>query len=125
MGSDVKDKCNGEKASSTSGMKRPMAVTVISLLIDLIGFTIILPLFPSLLQYYKENDPSGTYVRFAEISQRLGVMIGAPSGQSESVLMGGILGSMFSILQFISAPIIGAYSDVHGRKKALLMCMVS
>lgn len=115
----------GEPGDETkSKMKRPMVVTVIALLIDLIGFTIILPLFPSILQYYKENDNSGTYAQFAEVSRKLGIMIGAPAHQSETVLMGGILGSLFSILQFLSAPLLGAYSDIYGRKKALLICLV-
>lgn len=112
------------KKDSKSSMKRPMVVTVISLLIDLIGFTIILPLFPSILQYYKEHDESGTYAQFAQLSQKLGTLIGAPANQSETVLMGGILGSLFSLLQFVSAPILGAFSDIYGRKKALLICLV-
>jgi MFS family permease len=111
--------------AAKSSMKRPMVVTVIALLIDLIGFTIILPLFPSILQYYKEHDESGTYAQFAEFSRKLGVMIGAPANQSETVLMGGILGSMFSLLQFLSAPLLGAYSDIYGRKRALLICLVN
>ena len=38
-----------------------------------------------------------------------------------AVLFGGILGSLYSILQFICAPLWGAYSDRVGRRKVLLI----
>ena len=40
------------------------------------------------------------------------------------VLLGGALGSLFSLLQAIAAPFIGRLSDRHGRKTALLCSMV-
>jgi len=116
---------NGGPKLSSIGMKRPMMVSIIALLIDLIGFTVILPLFPSILQHYKENDPSGTYKSFATLSQNFGRLIGAPDGQSESVLMGGLLGSVYCVLQFLTTPIIGHFSDIYGRKTALLLCLVN
>ncbi len=36
----------------------------------------------------------------------------------------GLLGSLFSFLQFLSSPILGATSDVIGRKPVLLFTMV-
>ncbi|XP_076242393.1 major facilitator superfamily domain-containing protein rtet isoform X2 [Calliopsis andreniformis] len=70
-------------------------VVFISLLLDLLAFTIILPLFPALLDYYKEieNDQ-------------------------------GFLGSMYSFLQFLGSPIIGALSDIYGRKPLMLLCLI-
>ena len=41
-----------------------------------------------------------------------------------SVLFGGLIGSLFSLLQFIASPVIGAASDVYGRKPLLLLTMV-
>ena len=38
-----------------------------------------------------------------------------------TVLFGGILGSLYSLLQFICAPIWGSLSDIHGRKNILLI----
>ena len=40
------------------------------------------------------------------------------------VIVGGLVGSMFSILQFIVSPIIGKLSDVYGRKRILMLTMV-
>lgn len=40
------------------------------------------------------------------------------------VLLGGALGSLFSILQFVASPVIGKLSDVLGRRRVLLISMV-
>lgn len=37
----------------------------------------------------------------------------------------GFIGSLFSMLQFVASPFIGAASDVYGRKPMLLLSMVS
>ena len=41
------------------------------------------------------------------------------------VLMGGMIGSLFSLLQFFVSPIIGRASDRLGRRKVLLYTMVT
>nr|CAG4642657.1 EOG090X09U7 [Evadne anonyx] len=41
-----------------------------------------------------------------------------------SVLIGGVLGSLFSFLQFLTAPLAGSLSDCYGRKPALLISMI-
>lgn len=99
-------------------------VVFISLLLDLLAFTMILPLFPSLLDHYKEHDKWGVY---SWISKQIFVvqeMIGAPDSYN-SVLFGGFLGSMYSFLQFIASPICGALSDRFGRKPVMMTCLVS
>jgi MFS family permease len=40
------------------------------------------------------------------------------------VLLGGALGSLFSLLQAVASPVIGVLSDRHGRRTALLWSMV-
>lgn len=42
----------------------------------------------------------------------------------DTVLLGGLLGSMFSLLQFFVSPIIGRASDRMGRRRVLLLTMV-
>jgi MFS family permease len=42
-----------------------------------------------------------------------------------SVLFGGIIGSLFSFLQFVSSSFMGALSDYYGRKPILIITMVS
>ena len=50
-----------------------------------------------------------------------GELIGAPEEKFNSVLFGGLLGSLFSFLQFIASPLIGGLSDHFGRRPLLLL----
>jgi MFS family permease len=104
--------------------KRTLGIIFLTLFIDLVGFSIIFPLFPAMLDYYLPNG-SGD-------GSLLGQLIAPLSAWAErsgavdprfmtAVLFGGILGSLYSILQFICAPLWGAYSDRVGRRKVLLI----
>ncbi|XP_030374537.1 major facilitator superfamily domain-containing protein 10 [Scaptodrosophila lebanonensis] len=92
-----------------------------SLLFDLLAFTIILPLLPSLLEHYRTNDSSGLYAILTDRVRWFQELVGAPERYT-SVLFGGFLGSMFSFLQFLASPIVGGLSDYYGRKPLLLIC---
>lgn len=63
-------------------------VVFISLLFDLLAFTMILPLFPSLLDYYKQNDSSGLYQWLEEHIMIFQKIIGVPD-KFNGVLFGG------------------------------------
>lgn len=95
----------------------------ISLLLDLLAFTVILPLLPSLLDYYRHHDSTGLYQFFLDKVKYFQQLVGAPD-HFNSVLFGGFLGSMFSFLQFIASPLVGGLSDVYGRKPVMLLCVV-
>lgn len=94
-----------------------------SLLLDLLAFTMILPLLPSMLEYYKQNDVGGLYGYLSSSISSFQEWVGAPQ-RFNSVLFGGALGSMFSLLQFIVSPIAGGLSDFYGRKPVLIVCAV-
>nr|XP_023022266.1 major facilitator superfamily domain-containing protein 10 [Leptinotarsa decemlineata] len=98
-------------------------VVFISLLLDLLAFTMILPLLPSLLEHYRKNDSIGLYEWLSSRIHKFQILVGAPE-KYNSVLLGGILGSMFSFLQFIAAPIVGGISDVVGRKIVMITCLI-
>jgi MFS family permease len=101
-----------------------LAAIFLTLFLDLVGFSIIFPLFPAMLDYYLptgqgEESLLGQLVSpLANWAQSSGT---ANPRFMTSVLFGGILGSLYSILQFICAPLWGAYSDRVGRKKVLLI----
>lgn len=102
---------------------RVQTVMFISLLLDLLGFTVILPLFPALLDFYSKNDSSGLYAKLVSWVSAFQDVVGIPS-KFHSVLFGGLLGSLFSLLQFLSSPITGALSDVYGRKPIFIGTLV-
>lgn len=113
---------NGKENSKKLEKSDPMIYVVfLSLLFDLLAFTIILPLLPSLLEYYRQNDASGLYAVLTERVRWFQQLLGAPE-RYISVLFGGFLGSMFSFLQFVASPIVGGLSDYYGRKPVLLVC---
>ncbi|XP_018565649.1 major facilitator superfamily domain-containing protein 10 [Anoplophora glabripennis] len=98
-------------------------IVFVSLLLDLLAFTMILPLLPSLLEHYRINDSTGLYTWLSHKINYFQQFVGAPERFS-TVLFGGFLGSMFSFLQFVAAPIFGGISDVIGRKKVMIACLI-
>ncbi|KAJ0423863.1 major facilitator superfamily domain-containing protein [Aspergillus carlsbadensis] len=107
--------------------KKILKVLMISLLLDLISFTFILPLFPSLLSFYRAQDPAPTSWLnriFYYLNAYKNSFAKPIDSRYDIVLLGGALGSLFSLLQAIAAPFIGRLSDKHGRRTALLASMV-
>ena len=110
-------------SEAPSKTHKSVYIVFVSLLFDLLAFTMILPLLPSLLEHYKHHDDSGLYGRLSTAIQYFQNLVGAPE-KYNSVLFGGVLGSMFSFLQFLASPIVGGLSDCYGRKPVLLVCLV-
>jgi len=104
--------------------KRTLEIIFLTLFLDLVGFSIIFPLFPAMLDYYLPNGAGdgsllGQIIApIADLAERSGA---EDPRFMTAVLFGGVLGSLYSILQFICAPLWGAYSDKVGRRKVLLI----
>ncbi|KAK9442994.1 tetracycline transporter [Metarhizium brunneum] len=112
--------------------KRVLKVIVLSLLLDLISFTFILPLFPKLLEFYRDREapsliPGGPPTLLQQVLGGLNKYKASFSRPIDSrydiVLLGGAMGSLFSLLQAIASPLIGRLSDRYGRRTALLTSM--
>ena len=93
-----------------------------------ISFTFILPLFPKLLEFYRNletsQDSSSLLSRVLYGLNTYKRSFSRPiSDRYDIVLLGGALGSLFSFLQAIASPIIGKLSDKYGRRTALLWSM--
>ncbi|XP_057341480.1 major facilitator superfamily domain-containing protein 10 [Microplitis mediator] len=101
---------------------KTVMIVFFSLVIDLLAFTMILPLMPALMDYYQETDKQGLYSWLMSSVKGIQEILKAPDRFS-SVLFGGFLGSMFSFMQFLSMPIVGALSDVYGRKSMMIICL--
>eukprot|EP00842_Homolaphlyctis_polyrhiza_P000275 jgi/Hompol1/1248/HPOL_001764-RA len=118
-----------ESAAAAAALlrKATLRTVVVALIIDLLAFTIILPLFPRLIAHYEivdGGDPTSFYYSAAALVRRFREAIGGTGSRLDIVLFGGMLGSMFSLLQFISSPIIGKLSDQYGRRNVLLLSMI-
>ncbi|XP_071168317.1 major facilitator superfamily domain-containing protein 10-like [Mytilus edulis] len=120
---DVSEVLAQKKLANRQENKR-LFVLFISLVLDLLSFTLILPLLPSLLDYYGEHDKGGLYKVIKDSVTGFREFVGAPDTHRwNSVLFGGVIGSLFSFLQFLASPIVGATSDVYGRKPVLLLSL--
>jgi predicted MFS family arabinose efflux permease len=95
--------------------------------LDLISFTFILPLFPKLLEFYRNLETQSDSTVLSQVLYGLNAYknsFAKPiNDRYDIVLLGGALGSLFSLCQAIASPIIGTLSDRHGRRTALLWSM--
>ncbi|KAK7470521.1 hypothetical protein VKT23_001946 [Stygiomarasmius scandens] len=111
-------------------MAKVETVVFLSLVLDLFAFTIPLPLFPRLIEWYTKREisyPNGFLSRTLAFVSGVRSLLYKPSLHSQKwdvVLLGGLMGSVFSILQFLVSPRIGALSDRYGRKRILLITMI-
>jgi len=99
--------------------KSPIGVLFLTVFVDLVGFSIIFPLFPDMLEHYAGADSffGGLIADLAELSGEQG----EKRDFYTTILFGGILGSLYSILQFLFEPMWGRLSDRIGRRPVLLM----
>lgn len=80
-------------------MNRKLWLVLIIALLNAVGFTIVLPLFPFII---------GLYVPVDEIALFLGVLV-----------------SLYGVCKFFMAPIMGAFSDHYGRKPILFFSLIA
>lgn len=117
------NKIPATREQTTAGSTLP--IVFLTLFLDLVGFSIIFPLFPAMLEYYLPDNGSHSAGLLGHIMTPI-IAMAENSGTENpqfmiAVLFGGILGSLYSLLQFICAPLWGAYSDRVGRRTVLLI----
>lgn len=83
-----------------------MIFIFVTLLIDILGIGIVIPVLPELIKELVGGDLTDP----AAIASR-------------ASLWGGIIGSSYALTQFFFAPIVGALSDRFGRRPILLLSM--
>lgn len=99
-----------------------LGVILLTVFLDLVGFSIIFPLFPDMLDYYLgQEQPGGWLHGFIVNLEQLSGLPGEKARLAATVLFGGLLGSLYSLLQFIASPIWGSLSDARGRRRILIV----
>lgn len=105
--------------------KSSISIVALTIFLDLVGFSIIFPLFPSLAKHYLMIDADNIFLKtiFGSIQSISHFTENSSSVFSGVVLFGGMLGALYSGLQFFAAPLWGAWSDKIGRKPVLVRSM--
>ncbi|GAA6057113.1 hypothetical protein JCM3770_002086 [Rhodotorula araucariae] len=127
--------------------RRVVRVVFTALLLDLMAFTMPLPLFPRIIEDFVRTEAAHPSLAPTLLSQTMTVVrtlranlfslaapasIGAACGDALSAaqssqwdltLLGGLLASLFSFCQFLISPAIGRLSDRYGRRRVLLATM--
>lgn len=108
-------------------IKRNFLVLFFILFIDIVGFTLIFPLFPTLAKYYLEvsaNDPL-LHLIFSWVQAIQNFFPSSHhSAMNQIVFFGGILGALYSVCQFLFAPLWGHLSDRWGRRPILMSSLI-
>jgi MFS family permease len=98
--------------------KREKLVLFLTVFIDMMGFSVIFPIFPETLRFFLSRETDPVLQFFLSI---IHLFESSSENRLFIVLFGGVVGSIYSILQFFFAPIWGRMSDRVGRKSALIL----
>ena len=99
---------------------RVLGTVFLTVFLDIVGFSILFPLFPAILQHYVELSGEGGWL------WDLRTWLREITGGNEFAVVaffGGMLGALYSLLQFLFAPIWGALSDRIGRRPTMLVTL--
>ncbi len=104
--------------------KKILKLMFLTMFMDLIGFSIIFPMFPAMAKYYlavdKDNFFLSGMMNLISNIQSISFSTDGTPQMSTIVLFGGLLGALYSLIQFLAAPVWGAISDKVGRRPVLL-----
>jgi MFS family permease len=98
-----------------------LGLVFLTVFLDIVGFSILFPLFPSMLEFYLGAEGEGSV-----IGRLVAFLAELVDGNQfhVSVLFGGLLGTIYSVLQFLFSPIWGGLSDRIGRKPTLVITLI-
>ena len=86
-------------ATAARATPRAVAFVFVTVLLDMVGFGLIMPVLPALIEDVGHTD------------------------LSHAAVIGGWMFAAFSVAQFLFAPIMGSLSDAYGRRPLLLLAV--
>ena len=97
-----------------------LGIAFLTVFLDIVGFSILFPLFPAILDWYVTHEgPQSSVGQLAAYLQEVA------NGNEVAVytLFGGVLGSLYGLLQFVFSVVWGGLSDRIGRRPTLLFTL--
>lgn len=107
-------------ADRSNPSRRVLGLIFLTVFMDIVGFAVVIPMFPSLLEHYLRTEGAAGSLVAAMVDAARWLAGGEPRPALVAVLFGGVLSTLFSTLQFIFSPIWGGLSDRIGRRPVLL-----
>ena len=101
--------------------RRILGLIFLTVFMDIVGFSIIIPLFPHLLNHYITTE--GAHGTLIGMLSSAAEWLGGTTTFQKTVLFGGLLSTLYSLLQFIFSPIWGSLSDRYGRRGILTITL--
>ena len=98
-----------------------LGLVFLTVFLDIVGFSILFPLFPGMLDHYLALEGEAS-----SIGRLVGWLTELAGDDQWAVvtLFGGVLGSVYAVLQFLFAPVWGSLSDRIGRRPTLLVTLL-
>ncbi|GAA5967489.1 hypothetical protein JCM3765_004686 [Sporobolomyces pararoseus] len=128
------------QSNETKAAQRVVRVMFFALVLDLLAFTMPLPLFPRIIDDFVQQESQSLPSQSTTLSRTLSTVrtlrsylfsftstASIPSATNthfDLTLLGGLLGSTFSFCQFLISPFLGSLSDKFGRKRILMLSML-
>ncbi len=94
-----------------------------TLFLDILGLGLVIPVLPKLIEQFTEGTLAGesSVYRFFSSFDALKPFFSSP--ESAGALFYGVLVAIYSLMQFIFAPILGSLSDRYGRRPLILLSL--
>lgn len=103
-----------------SGARTRLGVVFLVLFLDLVGFSMVFPLYRDMLRFYLVADTPLMHAVMVVV-RTLGPNAGS---DQQAALFGGVLAAIYGGLQFLVAPLWGRLSDRFGRRPILLLSIL-
>ncbi|MGE3608139.1 MAG: ferrochelatase [Bacteriovoracaceae bacterium] len=121
----IKEQEKNAPSNLSPESKKILKLMFLTMFLDLVGFSIIFPMFPAMAKYYLSVDADNFFLsgmmKLISNIQTISYGVDGTPQMSTVVLFGGLLGALYSLLQFVGAPLWGGISDRIGRRPVLLI----